>query len=278
MSAAERRVRALAPGAPTLAKAVEQVIADLIRGVACPPTDLVDMAKKIGVDTISYERIPGSGELHKERDGYSIVCSSDQPRFRQRFTVAHELGHVILERTGRNAPRAGDSVERLCDMLAAECLMPTSVLEARLPAIPILRDVTSMARIFETSITATAIRCAQLRPICVFGVAGDRVSWGHGGIRPGAVAHLLDQVRDGVRAVMARKQPEEHVFFYGNGRRGSLRRFDWIRLGGNTAVFMLTQEGRSAKEEHRPATSPRLRSGTAEDGPADGLTDDVRQE
>ena len=127
-------------------------------------------------------------------------------------------------------------------MLAAECLMPTSVFEARVPATLTLSDIANLARTFDTSITATAIRCAQFRPVCVFGVTGDRVTWGYGGIRPGAVRYLLDQVRDGVRAVIAGEQPEEKVYFYTNGDRGGYRRFDWIRSGTDSAVFMLSRD------------------------------------
>ena len=241
ISAAERRIRALAPDARTLNEAVQIVIGGLTRGVACPPTDLVEVGRKVGVREISYESFPGSGELHKENGEYRIICSSDQPRSRQRFTVAHELAHVILDRTGRNAPRTGTSVERVCDMLAAECLMPKSVFEARLPSNLTINDVASLARTFRTSITATAIRCAQCRPICVFGVSADHVTWGCGGIRPRAVTYLLDEVRDGVRAVMAGKQPEERVFFYANGHPGGHYRFEWIRFGPNSAVFMLSR-------------------------------------
>ena len=218
------------------------MIADLIQGVACPPTNLEDIGLKVGVKEICYESFPGSGELYREKDGYRILCSSDQPPSRQRFTVAHELAHVILERTGKNAPRAGKSVERVCNMLAAECLMPTSVFEARLPATLTLSEVVRLARNFDTSITATAIRCAQIRPLCIFGVTGDRVSWGYGGIQSGSVRSLLDQVRDAVLSVMAGKQPTKEVYFYRNGHRGGRHDFDWIRLGKDRAVFMLRRD------------------------------------
>ena len=242
ISAAERRIRALAPDAQTLDEAVKYVVADVMQDVACPPTDLVELGRRVGVQEISYESFPGSGELHKEKGEYRIVCSSDQSLSRQRFTVAHELAHVILERTGRNAPRVGGSVERVCDMLAAECLMPTSVFEARLPTTLTLNDVTNLARTFATSITSTAIRCGQLRSVCVFGVTGNRVTWGYGGIRRGAVMFLLDQVRDGVRAVMAGNQPPDQVYFYGNGQPRGYRHFEWLRSGADSAIFMLSRD------------------------------------
>ena len=242
MSAAERRIRGLAPSARTLGGAIERVVADVLGGLPYPPTDLIQVGLRVGVQEISYESFPGSGELHKTRDGYRIVCSADQPRVRQRFTVAHELGHVILERTGRGAPRRGGDVERVCDTLAAELLMPRRAFEKRLPERVRLLDIARLAREFDTSVTATAIRCAGFRAICVFGVTGDRVTWGYGGVRPGAVRYLLDEVRDGVQAVMDGRQPRERVYFYGHGREG-YHHLDWLRSGTNSAMFVLSEDG-----------------------------------
>jgi hypothetical protein len=245
--AAERRLRSLAPAAVTLRDAARHVVAGLLQDVPCPPTDLAALGQKLDVQEIAYESFPGSGEVHKVKDGYRIVCSSDQPRSRQRFTVAHELAHVILERTGRNAPREGSDVERICDALATECLMPTSVFESRVPDNLTLRDVSALADTFGTSLMATAIRCAEFRSVCVFGVSGDRVTWAFGGVRSGALTHLLDEVRDNVRAVMAGEQPQPHVYFYGAGSRGGYRRFDWLRLKNGSAVFLLAQDSRLAE-------------------------------
>ena len=247
MSAAERRIRELAPGTATLREAVRATVERLARGVECPPTDLAALGQRLGVREISYERFPGSGELKKTGDGYYIICSVDEPRARQRFTVAHELAHVILEGTGRNAPRTGKSVERVCDMLASECLMPAAVFEPLVSAAPTLEEVARLSRRFETSLTATAIRCAQCRTICVFEIKGEHVTWGYGGIRPGAIRTLPDQVRDGVVAVMTGEKPAEHVYFYGNGVRSSRRRFESIYMGDDRALFMLTQENESRK-------------------------------
>ena len=198
MGAAERRIRALVPEAGTLDDAIEGLVAELLQDVPCPPTDLAHVGRKLGVHDICYERFPGSGELHRTRGGYRIVCSSEQPHARQRFTVAHELGHVILEKTGRGAPRAGKGAERVCDMLAAALLMPKHEFELRVPDRVKFVDIRRLARTFDASMTATAIRCAHFRSICIFGVTGDRVTWGYGGVRPGAVRCLLDEVREGV--------------------------------------------------------------------------------
>jgi hypothetical protein len=218
------------------------VVNELLHDVNCPPTDLATLGRKIDVHEIGYESFPGSGELHRLKSGYRIVCSTDQPRSRQRFTVAHELAHVILARTGKNAPRGGHSTERLCDMLATECLMPTAIFESELPQELTLRAISVLADRFETSLTATALRCAELRSACVFGVDGERVTWGYGGVRPGGLMYLLDEVRDNVQTVMTGGQPQERVFFYTPGSRGGYRRFDWIRMKNGTAMFLLAPD------------------------------------
>ncbi len=242
VGAAERRLRALVPKATTLRDAARQVIAPMLNDVSCPPTDLAALGRKIDVQEIAYESFPGSGELHKFKGGYRIVCSSDQPRSRQRFTVAHELAHVILDRTGRNAPKSGDDVERICDILATECLMPTSEFESRVPTDLTLRNISSLADTFQTSLMATAIRCAEFTSACIFGVSGEQVMWAYGGVRPGAVKHLLDEVQENVRAVMSGQQPKDSVYFYSARSRGGYRRFDWLRLNNGSAVFLLTQD------------------------------------
>ena len=242
-SAAERRIRALVPSASSLPDAVRHVASRLLHGVECPPTNLVELGKRVGVHEILYERLPGSGELHRVKHGYRIVCSSDQTTTRQRFTVAHELGHAILERTGRNPPRKGPTVERVCNMLATELLMPTAVFQRLLPERLTISAIIDLARSFQTSMTSTAIRCTELLPVCVFFVTGNSVEWGYGGIRSGAVEYLIDQVRDNVLAVMDGETPSDHVYFYRNGSPTVRRcRFDWTRARQGGAWFLLVPE------------------------------------
>jgi hypothetical protein len=253
--AATRRLRALAPTAATVRDAVVHVVTEFLHDVSCPPTDLIALARKVGVHEIVYESFPGSGELHRVKGGYRIVCSSDQPRSRQRFTVAHELAHIILARTGKNAPREGREVERLCDMLATECLMPTAAFESEIPPDLTIRAISALADRFETSLTATARRCAELRSACVFGVDGERVTWGYGGVRPGPLMLLLDEVRENVEAVMSGGHPRERVFFYTPGHRGGYRRFDWMRMKNGCAMFLIPADRDSSapRDGDRPS-------------------------
>src|SRR5690348_14206865 len=75
------------------------LVAPLLEGVACPPTDLGAIAARLDI-SISYERISGSGELRRLPGGLQVVCNTTLPVTRSRFTIAHELGHALLDRSG----------------------------------------------------------------------------------------------------------------------------------------------------------------------------------
>src|SRR5580704_14110342 len=104
--------------------AVQIVIGRFLDRLDCPPTDLNAVAARLSVTRITYEDLPFPGELRRNSQGFEIACSSYLSASRRRFTVAHELAHVIFETTGPNCPTRGRELERLCDMLASEILMP----------------------------------------------------------------------------------------------------------------------------------------------------------
>ena len=108
------------------------------------PIDLIDLAEKLGVDV--YFR-PFSDEI----DGFYLALPGIKPVIainnigaksprRQRFTLAHEIGHHLLaHRTGcadiigydtRNAKDT--AAERTCDRFASELLMPETDVRSRL--------------------------------------------------------------------------------------------------------------------------------------------------
>ena len=74
---------------------------------------------------VSEDAINNSGYLVDLgiRGGQIIIRSSDRVE-RRRYTLAHEIGHWILNLQAMSA--TGASVERWCDTFAANLLMPTS--------------------------------------------------------------------------------------------------------------------------------------------------------
>jgi hypothetical protein len=159
-----------------------------------PPTDLHSLFIALRVVAVEERAsIPVAGFLQKERGSYRIICAAGQSPERRRFTIAHELGHAILETTGPRAPQVGSELERLCDQLATELLMPSRAFSAaiagRAPSCSVIRDLASK---FQTSITATALRCLAYWPVSLVNVQHGSARWCRGPARPDR--HHLNEI------------------------------------------------------------------------------------
>jgi IrrE N-terminal-like domain len=183
-SAAARRLLGLAGNPPTVEKAAELVATRLLEGICCPPTDLEALRTRLNVSGFEpIDGLPISGELRKDGDGFKIVYSASLQPGRRRFTIAHELAHAVFETTGPNCPRYGNELERICDLLASEILLPRKILVENAGASIQPVRIFDLARIFETSLMATALRCHQVFGISIFHVENARLVWGYGAIR-----------------------------------------------------------------------------------------------
>jgi Zn-dependent peptidase ImmA (M78 family) len=99
---------------------------------------------------------------------------SDSPE-RQRFTICHEILHTFFpgfreERRRRTDPTVGNFdgnqlEEYLCDLGAAELLLPRQPFLTSLPARPSFDDVIELAAGFAASLEATAIRMVTLASV-----------------------------------------------------------------------------------------------------------------
>ena len=113
-----------------------------------------------------------SGQTTSYKGKHFIIVNGNHSQERQRFTVLHEIGHIVLElpsnhhgamvKTGkllRYARRPEE--EMLCDVFAAECLLPHEPFAAEVVASDIsLEAVKSLARQFGASLTTTGSRFA----------------------------------------------------------------------------------------------------------------------
>jgi IrrE N-terminal-like domain len=86
---------------------------------------------------------------------------------RTRFTLAHELGHVLLHRLGESSQlprRLGPAaLEHACDALAAELLMPAHWFLDQVGQAPDMVGIRRTALLAGVSISSTMIRARTLR-------------------------------------------------------------------------------------------------------------------
>jgi hypothetical protein len=245
-SAAARRLLEIAGKPPTVEQAVSIVADRLLDGLPCPPTDLDGVALRLNITTIRAEDVPFSGELRRDGTGFTVVYSSALSAGRRRFTVAHEMAHALFETSGRHCPRVGMELERLCDKIATELLMPRKVfLECAGSAVSI-GGMFELARVFGLSLAATAIRCAELKGVTVFEVEGDAVSWGYGAVKRGSIQALEYVFRHALLRALPLERGRSQVYLSNRVWTGEWR-LEWARFGQGPRTLFLLQPDYSSR-------------------------------
>jgi Zn-dependent peptidase ImmA (M78 family) len=146
-------------------------------GITSAPVPVDRIARKLGV-RVQFAPLDNdlSGMAHI-RDGIVVVgVNSLHAPNRQRFTLAHELGHVVLHRLilegavhvdrvllrDRNSSTGTDQQEIEANAFASELLMPTEILETVLGGRQVILDdddeVAALARKFRVSESAMRFR------------------------------------------------------------------------------------------------------------------------
>jgi Zn-dependent peptidase ImmA (M78 family) len=170
--------------APRYSLAKKRAI-DLLREarVKKPPVSIEKLAELVKA-AIRYEPFAGQlyGMVHRNSDGTAVigVNSMDAPN-RQRFTIAHEIGHLLLHKDehlhvdekspiGLRNDRSSlaiDEREIEANQFAAELLMPVELLEKDLGRLPddieTEEAVTRLARLYQVSEQAMTVRLTALK-------------------------------------------------------------------------------------------------------------------
>jgi Zn-dependent peptidase ImmA (M78 family) len=168
-----------------------------------------------------------------------IVYSSYLSAPRRRFTIAHEIAHAIFESSGPRCPRVGKELERLCDMLATEMLMPSDVfLQLVGPRISV-QKLFELASVFKTSLSATAIRLAELCGISTFEAEDERILWSYGVVKKGLIMEKSSDLRRAIEASFTVESGVTVMFIHNKVWTGEWK-LEWARIGqGRRALFLL---------------------------------------
>lgn len=150
------------------------------------PTDLEKIASELGVVRIEPSAMMADGYLsHLSGNRLVIRYREDNPRCRNRFTIAHEIGHIlyaeakgdpILDRVHRGYDR-NVAEEIAANRIASELLMPEGAVIRRIQdRQPRWDIIVSLAKQFDVSLTAMALRVLELRGFLAMFVRITRVN------------------------------------------------------------------------------------------------------
>jgi Zn-dependent peptidase ImmA (M78 family) len=161
---------------------IQSLVQDLLatHKVAQAPVPVVQIAKAQGA-RIFYKSLEDdlSGFIYREKDQTVIGVNTHQAPVRQAFTIAHELGHLLLHdqdeqlhvdrdfsirlRSGVSSEGTDES-EMEANLFAAELLMPSTLLASDLENVKRLDDngVTALAKKYGVSTQALLIRLSSL--------------------------------------------------------------------------------------------------------------------
>lgn len=157
----------------------------------------LDPWRLFGLRVVRRDLAKVRGILRRTGDGPVVaVRASDHPRI-QRFTVAHELGHVLMERVDRGqVGLSGRQEERLCEEFASHLLIPRVKL---LPALAEVEDdpdrLLNLLKHFDVSISALLGAAAE--PLAERDVLAFAASRRPHPKRPDEIAYRLYGIRCG---------------------------------------------------------------------------------
>lgn len=148
------------------------------------PVPIVTIATELGIDVYETDEFKDdlSGSIKKEGDRFIISVNKNQPPYRKRFTIGHEIGHFLkhqdkidiniehVDAVKQPAPELHredgvaltndeKKIEREANEIAADLLMPR---EAFLREWEKATDVAEVAKKFDVSVSAATVRGLKL--------------------------------------------------------------------------------------------------------------------
>jgi len=141
-----------------------------------PPFNPKKIADLLGVEIAANSSIPDA-RLVPNETGPRIEYNPQQPRERVRFSIAHELGHLLFpdwadqirNRGGDERPGDDWQLEMLCNLAASEFVLPIGSLPSSLE-FSTIEEIMRLRRTYDVSVEAFLIRLANVssQPIGVF--------------------------------------------------------------------------------------------------------------
>ena len=171
-----------------ITKKARAVVFDALeRGWKGPPYDPFSLAEQMGIRTMPSADVLDARTVPLSGNRYRIEFNPDRPQRRIRYSVFHELAHTLFPDCGetiRNrgthtASRPDDrQLETLCNIAAAEFLLPTGSLGTGKPPAAEIDTVLELRERYEASAEAALLRVSRLtsEPAIAFACRRDRAT------------------------------------------------------------------------------------------------------
>ncbi|MGB0065763.1 MAG: ImmA/IrrE family metallo-endopeptidase [Terracidiphilus sp.] len=156
-----------------------QLLSRLLPDLSKPPVPLNEIAERLNIGVVVTALSPGvSGALIRDRGRCFIAVNTGHHRNRQRFTIAHEIGHFELEHgmddhldkeftvimRNENSSSAENTNEVAANQFAAALLMPRELIMRDFVRIGAAGDemITRLALKYQVSELAMQLRLRNL--------------------------------------------------------------------------------------------------------------------
>ena len=155
----------------TASKAAQSVFSKYARTI---PVNPAEIAKEMGIIVKmsgvlagdEFSGVCGAAYISEEDGNKYIIFNGDDAKTRQRFTIAHELGHHVLGHT-KYQPKLRDTnytirdpIETAANNFAAELLVPMRMLEIAIGD-DLKKSTKELANMFDVSESVMSIRLEQ---------------------------------------------------------------------------------------------------------------------
>lgn len=166
------------PVAAMEAKARQVVLEAIDAGWDGPPFDPLVLAKQLGIATEARGDIPDA-RMVPFKSALKLEYNPVRPRGRLRFSIAHEIAHSFFPDCANEVRNRGAThgsavddweLEVLCNIGAAELLMPLGSFTNLTGQTPSIDNVLRLRKEFDVSVEACLIRTVKLsrKPVAAF--------------------------------------------------------------------------------------------------------------
>jgi O-acetyl-ADP-ribose deacetylase (regulator of RNase III) len=149
------------------------------RGWQGPPFDPLALAELLGIEIAANAAIRDAQTVPIGRGKVRIEFNPNRPRGRMRYSVAHEVAHTLfpdvaeqVRHRSHHLETHGDQwqLEALCNIAAAELLMPLATFASSPPEELTMHYVLDQQRKFDVSTEALVIRLVEtsIEPLAAF--------------------------------------------------------------------------------------------------------------